>query len=66
MPQNVGSIEDLIREPFHGKPSTSAIKESNFIPGQIHVCISLFIFFHFLTCNLYTKELKFQVLSLIL
>ena len=30
MPQNVGSIEDLIRETVPGKPNTSAIQESSF------------------------------------
>ena len=66
MPQNVGSIEDLITEPVPGKPSTSAIQESNFhsrTDSRLYFPVD---FFPLPTSNLYTKELKFQVLSLIL
>ena len=66
MPQNVGSIEDLIRELVPGKPSTSAIQESSFHSRTDSRLYFAVYFFRFLTCNLYTKELKFQVLSLIL
>ena len=45
MPQNVGSIEDLITEAVPGKPSTSAIQESNFHSRSDSRLYSLFIFF---------------------
>ena len=66
MPQKVGSIEDLIRELVPEKPSIRAIQESNFHSRTDSRLYFPFYFFPFLPCNLYTKELRFQVLSLIL
>jgi len=47
MPQNVGSIEDLIREPVPGKPSISAIQELNFhsrTDSRLHFPVYFFPF----------------------